>query len=293
MLSIVAFLVIAPMAAGSSANAVTFSFTQIDVPGAFFTEAFGINDAGQIVGDFGIIAGGTHGFLDTGGSFTQIDVPGAGVTEAHGINDAGQIVGRFSGPGEQGFLTNNAGGSFTQIDVPGAFFTVAYGINDAGQIVGTFEDSTAVIHGFLTNNAGGSFTQIDPGGTDARGINDAGQIVGIAGDHGFLLDTGGSFIQIDVPDASFTQAFGINDAGQIVGRFSDSTGVHDVHGFLATPVPAVPEPSTLVLLSVGIGLTVLCVMRRREEPIIPKQRVGRVCRKLWHGPHDGREPAFF
>ena len=52
MLSIVAFLVIAPMAAGSSANAANFSFTQIDVPGAIYTLAHGINDAGQIVGYF-------------------------------------------------------------------------------------------------------------------------------------------------------------------------------------------------------------------------------------------------
>ncbi len=46
MLSIVAFLVIAPMTAGSSANAANFSFTQIDVPDALVTQAFGINDAG-------------------------------------------------------------------------------------------------------------------------------------------------------------------------------------------------------------------------------------------------------
>jgi uncharacterized membrane protein len=54
------------------------------------------------------------------------------------------------------------------------------------------------------------------------GINDAGQIVGFfvgPGEHGFLLDTGGSFTQIDVPGARSTEAFGINDAGQIVGSF--------------------------------------------------------------------------
>src|SRR4051794_12280113 len=92
MLSIVAFLVIAPMAAGSSANAANFSFTQIDVPGATNTSAEDINNVGQIVGQF---SGGLHGFLDTGGSFTQIDVPGGSFTQALGINDAGQIVGAF------------------------------------------------------------------------------------------------------------------------------------------------------------------------------------------------------
>src|SRR3954466_12112057 len=87
MLSIVAFLIIAPMAAGSSANAANFSFTQIDVPGAFRTEPQDINDAGQIVGFFNNSMSLPHGFLDTGGSFTQIDVPGATETGARGIND--------------------------------------------------------------------------------------------------------------------------------------------------------------------------------------------------------------
>src|SRR4051812_25651077 len=108
MLSIVVFLVIAPMAGGSSANAVTFSFTQIDVPGAFLgtTVASGINDAGQIVGSF-IDSTGQHGFLrDPDGNLTQIDVPsavGPFGTQAFGINDAGQIVGIFNG-GSHSFL---------------------------------------------------------------------------------------------------------------------------------------------------------------------------------------------
>jgi hypothetical protein len=82
MLSVVVFLVITPMAACSSANAANFSFTQIDVPGAIFTEAFGINDAGQIVGGVNDSTG-SHGFLlDTRDSFIQIDVPGAFFTSA-------------------------------------------------------------------------------------------------------------------------------------------------------------------------------------------------------------------
>src|SRR6476646_8261658 len=86
MLSMIAFLAIAPMAAGSSANAATFSFTQIDVPGASFTQALGINNAGQIVGSFNNSTG-VHGFLtnNTGGSFTPIDVPGAFFTSPSGI----------------------------------------------------------------------------------------------------------------------------------------------------------------------------------------------------------------
>jgi len=40
------------------------SYTTLDVPGAFWSSAEGINDAGQIVGVY-FDAGGTHGFLAT------------------------------------------------------------------------------------------------------------------------------------------------------------------------------------------------------------------------------------
>lgn len=127
------------------ANALVLTtFTTIDAPGATnnITEAWGISDAGQVVG-FGerLSPPGTppdDGFLYSGGSFTTIDVPGAFRTQAHGINGAGQIVGFFGTSGavasQHGFLY--AGGSFTTLDVPGASFTQAFGINDAGQIVG-------------------------------------------------------------------------------------------------------------------------------------------------------------
>ena len=61
----------------SFARAVPYTFTTIDVPGAVFTAPRGINDAGQIVGEFSGPDGHNHGFLDVGGTFNTIDVPGA------------------------------------------------------------------------------------------------------------------------------------------------------------------------------------------------------------------------
>jgi len=109
ILSAAAMFATAPLAASSPANALAFSFTQLDVPGATGgTFAQGINDAGQIVGSFGNSTGG-HGFLDTGGSFTQLDVPGGGFTQAFGINGAAQIVGAFNNStGTHGFLATQA-----------------------------------------------------------------------------------------------------------------------------------------------------------------------------------------
>ena len=54
----------------------------IDVPGVTSTLAFGINDRGQIVGNYSAPPGILHGFLLHRGTFTTIDVPGAAFTGA-------------------------------------------------------------------------------------------------------------------------------------------------------------------------------------------------------------------
>jgi len=80
------------------------TFTTIDVPGATsFTVAFGINNAGRIVGVFDNPQ--NRGFLYDRGTFTAVDVPGA-ATICFGINDPGRIVGEFNDgvKGIQGFL---------------------------------------------------------------------------------------------------------------------------------------------------------------------------------------------
>jgi probable HAF family extracellular repeat protein len=78
------------------AQAASFTFTTIDVPGAFGTVALGINQRGQIVGVYNDSME-VHGFLYDRGVFTPIDVPGAGAsnTTARGITPAGQIVGYY------------------------------------------------------------------------------------------------------------------------------------------------------------------------------------------------------
>ena len=71
-------------------------------PGAHTTVAFGINNAGQIVGyyDYLNVTDVTRGFLDNGGSYTDlIDAAAMGTgTQAFGINDKGQVVGSLTMP---------------------------------------------------------------------------------------------------------------------------------------------------------------------------------------------------
>jgi hypothetical protein len=72
----------------------TYSFTTLDVPGAFFprgTIAHGINASGQIVGYYNGFST-DHSFLLDHGNFTLLDVPVSFGIEASGINDSGQMV---------------------------------------------------------------------------------------------------------------------------------------------------------------------------------------------------------
>jgi hypothetical protein len=50
--------------------------------------------------------------------------------------------------------------SFTTIDVPGASVTAALGVNSTGQTVGDFDDASGLTHGFLLDS-GGSFITLD------------------------------------------------------------------------------------------------------------------------------------
>ena len=145
--------------------------TSFDVPGAQDTEAFDINDHGQIVGlysetgssDF---SNGTfRGFLRDRRKLIRIDVPGAVRTEADSVNDRGQVVGEYIDAGGRfhGFLWDK--GRFTTIDVPGSDATTVTDINDHGQIVGAFllyrgsrRGGTKCPSGFLLS--GGAFHQV-------------------------------------------------------------------------------------------------------------------------------------
>src|SRR5262249_23249099 len=73
------------------------TYSTLDVPGAGFTQVFGINNLGMIVG-FYSDAGGLHGFIydpnNSAHPFTTLDDPsGTFGTMATGINDAGKSLG--------------------------------------------------------------------------------------------------------------------------------------------------------------------------------------------------------
>jgi len=229
-------------------NAETETYRSVNFPGEPAEQfANGLNDSGQIVGDYLDASGNSHGYELSGGTFSSFDYPGATGTNASAINNSGVIVGGWwpSSLLAQGFQLS--GGTYTVINFPGSTQTFPYGINNSGDIVGFYDDASDVTHGFLLS--GGTYTSIDvPGavGTYATSINDVGEIVGgycttaqCMDDQntiqGYLL-SGGIFATLNVPGSTSTIIFGINKKGVIVGSYGTcGEGAGLAHGFFATP----------------------------------------------------------
>ena len=191
-----------------------------------FSEAFGINNAGQVVGGSGSFSGPGRAFLWTTVAGMQDIGPGG----ASDINDAGQVVGASV---RGAFLWSAAAGMQDLGVLPGMEFSAATGINNAGQVVG----ESSELEGFAESRA---FRW-----TAADGMQDLNALID-------PLD----------PLKAVTTLFDardINNAGQIVG-----SGVINgrFHGYLLTPVP---EPETWALLLVGLGMIRFLVRKRSRS----------------------------
>jgi hypothetical protein len=143
---------------GYAFNIKTGKFSLVTKPGAPTggnapsLDAFGINNAGDVVGDFKTSGGMTDAFLKlAGGAFHTIAVPGATETIALGVNDNDTVVGGYvaSGGTIHGFIWRIGGSLSTDVDDPNALdYSLIDGVNNAGDIVGSYEDSHG-FHGFL------------------------------------------------------------------------------------------------------------------------------------------------
>jgi hypothetical protein len=167
-------------------------YTTIHVPGAVYTQATGINNRGEVVGDFLGADGVVRGYRWERGRVTTIDPPaGAAAVTVLDNNDSGQTVGAYldAAGAEHGFVRSR--GVYTTIDTPGVPFTLPFGINNRGQITGFSADALPIptatdVNGFLLRRgAGGPVTRIEfPGaviGTVALDVNDLGTVVGMYG----------------------------------------------------------------------------------------------------------------
>lgn len=229
---------------GSAGQAFTGNSLEIlaafDYPGASLTIAHGVNQNGDVTGEFTDIAG-AHAFIRfNNGTFSQpLTHPNDNQGETFGADlNRTELVGYYFD------LTNfvfhsflYTGQSFTSLDVAGATSTAVLGLNSAGDYSGQVDDGSGVTHA-LVNSAGQLTEFAIPGAsfTSANAISNVGSVAGVyqLGDgktHGFVRDASGNFTYpIDYPGSTSTILRGINRSGWIVGSYVDTQLVQ--HGFL-------------------------------------------------------------
>jgi uncharacterized membrane protein len=244
----------------------SYTFSTIQVPEALYTIPYGINNNGQVFGNYAPTRPAPlldlQGFVrESDGTTTTIEPPGGTSSTVTGVNAGGQVVGYYDSPGapRQGFMLS--GSTFTTIQYPGASFTLALGINDFNQIVGYYNDQAGNSHGFLYE--AGIYSNLDmPGASDTLPwrINNSGEIVGYYETpsvlNGFLYRNG-TYTPIVVSVAVYTYALGINNSDEIVGFYSDiSTAYHcfiDRNGVIDTSfnVPGFAQCDSLGVNDIG------------------------------------------
>lgn len=203
------------------------------------SEAYGINENGQVVGISYERVGYLnpvykgHAFLWDSGNMRDLGTLGGDESFAYGVNNSGQVVGGsiITGSSDQhAFLWQN--GTMTDLGTLGGPESYAVAINNIGQIVGTSNIDPGHyghIHPFLWQNS----TMTDLGdldgvthGSGAEDINDSTQVVGVGRienrKHGFLWEDATMTNISSINNSISSGAYGMNNSGQAVGYVYDN-----------------------------------------------------------------------
>ena len=215
----------------------------------YASEALGINNVGQVVGNRWWQEAGHTFIWDAENGVIDLGTLGGTDSTGWGINNAGQVVGSLSvgdsyNP-RHGFIWDSYTGMI-DLGTLGGYYSEGFAINGAGQVVGYSEDALGNRQMFLWDSALG---MVALGRGYPWAINDAGQVVGSRsrGGDAFYWDSETGMMGLDelIPSSSGWKklefGFDINNRGQIVGQ--GITINDEYHAFLMTPVlPTIKVP---------------------------------------------------
>jgi len=224
-----------------------------------FSEAWGLNSTGAVVGTSDYGGPLPHGFLytDAGG---MIDVTPSAAGRAYDVNDAGVVVGTAGSRAirwSAGVLEDlGAAGPFDRTD--------GRAINEAGQVAGCARSTTGTTERVARYTDGVGWQVLGGGGDTncAKGINAYGDLVG----QGRPTGTGilRAFLYTDIdglldlgtlvnPPLQYRllDATDINDRGQVVGSAWDIAAATYVGVRLDPVVPPARKPVVTVLSPAG------------------------------------------
>jgi len=205
---VVGFVAVSHPGLGDTDRAFIYSggtMTQLPLPqtgGYSISYAYGVNDAGKVVGEaYTALSPIPHGFFYNGSASVEIGDFGGGGSTPLAINKSDQVVGYSTTADGYDHAFSYHAGAITDLGtLGGGHYSYAKAIASGGQIVGgSFTDDVdSVYHAFSSD--GVTMTDLNSKVTskaadwvlnEATGVNDAGVIVGtgtLAGAaHGFLL----------------------------------------------------------------------------------------------------------
>ncbi|QNK02025.1 hypothetical protein [Dyella telluris] len=240
-LAFASLAVVATAAAENAASTAGYTYQTLDYPGSSQTIFWGINDFGELAGQYALNGGAAHAMAYRHGRFELLDpaVLGSYFSAAGGPNDLGATYGAYADASgtQHGFVLR--GSHLETVDFPGHVGSNVDGYNEFGTILGVYWDADGAFHGILRRGKSWD-TPFDVAGaaeTYPLGINDLNESVGYwdtnpkaPQPHGFVRDANGKITQLDVPGATNTVAFAINDVGQIAGYDWGPTG--PMHSFV-------------------------------------------------------------
>jgi probable HAF family extracellular repeat protein len=206
----------------------------------FYSEAYGVNNLGQVVGYSYTDGGagmGVHGFSRRPGEALLDITPDSDTGYASDVNDAGQVTGYKTALG--GYHAFRwAGGTFTDLGVlPGFAHSFGSAINASGQVAGSSASASGNTERVFRSDSEATLTNLGGVGetNSAMGINASGSMVGVGRPtsglkRAFLYTDAGGLQDLNTlidPSSGWfiLNATDINDAGQIVGY-----GTNDILG---------------------------------------------------------------
>ena len=234
----------------------TYTVTDLGTLGGAESYAFGLNNAGQVVGRAQVANRHLHPFVWDNGVMTDLDpdgVPNGFADPAAGaINEAGQIVGSAFVPYRAALWQD---GQVIDLGTLGGQHSAAGSINNASQIAGDSDLSGGGVHAIIWQD--GAITDLGtlPGGgnfTFAAGINESGQVAGTVATadrsfHAAWWQQNIGWTDLGtLPNDPQSEAHGINNLGHIVGFSGDEDVAGAVQAFFyngTTMIPAGPAGS--------------------------------------------------